>query len=104
VWKTKSNLELQNAYKSPDIVTEIKIRRLECLGHITKMEDSYIPKMMLNIKMEGRCGVGRPKARWLDDVQADIKTLGIKRWRQKAQDRKEWMVVLREVKVKLKGP
>jgi hypothetical protein len=42
--------------------------------------------------------------RWLDDVEADIKTLGINRWRLKAQDRKEWMVILREDKDKLKGP
>jgi hypothetical protein len=41
---------------------------------------------------------------WLDDVGADIKTLGIKIWRLKAQDRKEWTVILREVKAKLIGP
>jgi hypothetical protein len=29
VWRIRSNVELQNAYKSPDIVTEIKIGRLE---------------------------------------------------------------------------
>jgi hypothetical protein len=40
----------------------------------------------------------------LDDVEADIKPLGIKRWRLKAQDRKEWTVILREAKAKLKGP
>jgi hypothetical protein len=26
-WRIRSNLELQKPYKSPDIVTEIKIRR-----------------------------------------------------------------------------
>lgn len=30
----RSNLDLQNARKSPDIVTEIIVRILECLGHI----------------------------------------------------------------------
>jgi hypothetical protein len=40
----------------------------------------------------------------LDDVEADIKALGIKRWRIKAQDRKEWSAILREAKAKLKGP
>jgi hypothetical protein len=39
-------------------------------------------------KLEGRRGVGRPKFRRLDDVEADLKTHGIKRWRVKAQDRK----------------
>jgi hypothetical protein len=39
----------------------------------------------------------------LDDVEADIKALGIKRCRIRAQDRKEWSVILREAKAELKG-
>jgi hypothetical protein len=29
VWRIRTNLELQNVYQSPDIVTEMKVRRLE---------------------------------------------------------------------------
>jgi hypothetical protein len=68
------------------------------------MEDTRIPKMAFNTTPEGRRGVGRPKLRWLDGVKADIKTLGIKRWRLKAQNRKELTVILREAKAKLEGP
>jgi hypothetical protein len=60
--------------------------------------------MLLNTKPEGKCGVGRSKLKWLDDPEADIKTLAIKRWRLKAQDRKEWTVIQREAKAKPKGP
>jgi hypothetical protein len=35
-------------------------------------------KIVFNVKPEGRCWVGRPRLRWLDDVEADIKALGIK--------------------------
>jgi hypothetical protein len=38
------------------------------------------------------------------DVEADIKALGIKRWRIRAQVRKEWSAILSEAKAKLKGP
>jgi hypothetical protein len=41
------------------------------------MEDTHIPKIIFNTKPEGKCGVGRPKSRWLDDVE-------VKSWRLKA--------------------
>jgi hypothetical protein len=42
VWRIRNNLEIQNMYKSPDIVTEIKVRRLEWLGHVVKIEDTLL--------------------------------------------------------------
>jgi hypothetical protein len=53
---------------------------------------------------EGRRDIGRQKLRWLDDAEDDIKALGIRRWKIKAQDRNEWTAIKREAKVKLKGP
>jgi hypothetical protein len=97
-------LEIRNMYKSPDIVTEIKVRRLEWLGHVVRMEDTRLPKTVFDAKREGRRGVGRPRLRWLDDAETDIKAIGVKRWRVKAQDRKELSTILGEAKAKLKGP
>jgi hypothetical protein len=58
MWRIRSNLEeLQNAYKSPDTANEIQIRILEWLGHVIRMEDTHIPKMILNTKLGGRPGV-----------------------------------------------
>jgi hypothetical protein len=37
------------------------------------------------------------------DVEADIKTLGMKRWRLKSLDRKEWTVILIKSRAKLRG-
>jgi hypothetical protein len=37
--------------------------------------------------------------RWLDDT----KPLRVKRWKLKAEDGKEWMVILREAMGKLQG-
>jgi hypothetical protein len=52
------------------------------------MEDTRLPKMVFNATPEGRRGVGRPRQRWLDDVEANIKAPGVRRWRIKGQDRK----------------
>jgi hypothetical protein len=68
------------------------------------MDGARMAKKVFVSKPEGRHDIGRPKLRWLDDVEGDIKALGIRRWRIKAQDRNEWTAIRREAKVKLKGP
>jgi hypothetical protein len=55
-------------------------------------------------KLEGRRGRGRPRLRWINDVEDDLRNLGVKRWRTKAVDREEWASIIREAKAKLKGP
>jgi hypothetical protein len=53
------------------------------------MEIHRIPKVALDAKLKGKRKVGRPKLRWLDDIQADLKMTGIKRWRSPEQIRIE---------------
>ena len=38
-WRIKTNEELRTKYKSQDILTVIKIRRLEWLGHVSRMNE-----------------------------------------------------------------
>jgi hypothetical protein len=102
-WRIKTNEELITKYKSQDIITVIKIRRLECLGHVIRMDETKSVKIFEG-KLEGRRGRGRPRLRWIDDVEDDLRKLDVKRWRAKGLDRVEWASVLREAKGKLKGP
>ena len=53
--------------------------------------------------MEGRRRMGRPKLRWLEDVEKDLRELKFKRWRQMAVDREEWASAINETKA-LRGP
>jgi hypothetical protein len=41
---------------------------------------------------------GRPKVRWLDDVQEDLREIGIEGWRRKTQDRDQWRRIAQEAK------
>ena len=43
-WRIKTNLELMTIYKSQDIVTVIKIRRLEWLGCVIRMNETKCVK------------------------------------------------------------
>jgi hypothetical protein len=85
-------------------VTVIKIRRLKWIGHVIRMNEARSVKKILEGKLEVRRGRGRPILRWIDDVEDDLRKLGVKRWKAKALDREEWASIIREAKAKLKGP
>jgi hypothetical protein len=36
------------------------------------------------------------KQRWLNSLENDLKSMGVKRWRKKAEDTSVWAVVLKE--------
>ena len=103
-WRIKTNSELLNKYKSQDIVTVIKIQRLEWLGHAIRMNETRSIKKIFEGKLEGRRDREQPRLRWIDDVEDDLRKLGVKQWRRKALDRQEWVSIIREAKAKLKEP
>jgi hypothetical protein len=41
---------------------------------------------------------GRPRLRWLEDVEKVLWEMKFKRWRYKAVDREEWVSVIKEAK------
>ena len=102
-WRIKTNEELRTKYKSQDIVTVIKIQRLEWLGHVSRMNETRSVKKILEGKLEGRRDRGRPRPRWINSVEDDLRKLNVKRWRMKALNREEWTSIIREAKVRLKG-
>jgi hypothetical protein len=70
-------------------------------GSFNNNGNNSIPKAALDAKLEGKRKVGRPKLKWLDDIQVDLKMMGVKGWRRKAQGRTEWIDFIKEAKVKL---
>jgi hypothetical protein len=102
--RIKTNAESITKYKSQDILTVIKIRRLEWLGHVIRMDETRSVKKIFDGKLEGRRGRERPRLWWINDLDDDLTKLGVKRWRTKALDRVEWASIIREAKTKLKGP
>ena len=102
-WRIKTNSELLDKYKSLDIVTVIKIQRLEWLGHAIRMNETRSIKKIFEGKLEGRRDREQPRLRWTDDVD-DLRKLDVKRWRGRASDREEWASIIREAKAKPKGP
>jgi hypothetical protein len=65
------------------------------------MNETRSVKKIFEGKLEGRRGRG---LRWINDVEDDLRKLGVKRWRTKALNREEWASITRETKAKQKGP
>ena len=57
------NEELNNLYRSRNIVWAITFRRLRWTGHVAKIEDSS-PLTILIVKPSGKRFSGRPRRRW----------------------------------------
>jgi hypothetical protein len=57
------------------------------------MDQGQMVKRLSDGKPRGRRKVGRPRLRWLDDVEVDLRTMDIKRWRLITKDRTEWAVM-----------
>jgi hypothetical protein len=53
-WRIKMNQEIYNNFKSPNIVTVFKVRRLEWFGHVVRMDGARIVKKFLEGKPGGR--------------------------------------------------
>ena len=97
VWRSRYNEELYELYGKPSILGEIKSSRLKWLGHVERREKSSLLHKIYKGKPGGRRCTGRPRKTWLSDVEEDIRDLGIRTWRRRAQDRNEWALLARTV-------
>jgi len=93
-WRIRYNFELERDFGEPNIVAVVKVQRLGWAGHLARMDESRAPSTLFRNIPEGRRGVGRPKMRWIDGVESDLRTLGIKSWQTVAKDRRRWKGVL----------
>jgi hypothetical protein len=66
-------------------------------------DDRTVKKVFLG-KPDGRIKVGKPILRWLDCNENGLKSMAVKRWRKKAEDRSVCAIILKKALIKLQGP
>ena len=93
IWRMRINEKLRGSWKDLDILTDIKKKRLEWIGHVVRMDQGSRVKKMFESKPKGSRRRGKPRFRWLVDVEKDLREMKFKKWRQKAVDREEWSSV-----------
>jgi hypothetical protein len=78
-WRIRTNDELQVMCRKPNIVTTIKVRKLQWAGHLVRMADDRTVKKVFLGKPDRRRKAERPKLRWLDCIENGLKSMGVKR-------------------------
>jgi hypothetical protein len=103
-WRSRYNKELYELYKNLDLVTFVKLKRLQWAGHVQRLPFDHIPKKALGAKFTGRQPVGKPRKRWEDAVKEDAVSLLIckRNWKLTAQNRNVWRQMLREARARLR--
>jgi hypothetical protein len=94
-WRLETNEELENAIRYENIVRHI---RLSWLGHVERMSNEIVPKTIYKWKPYATRPKGWPRLRWEDDVWNDLRRMGTKNWKQKAQERKQWKEIIEQAK------
>jgi hypothetical protein len=98
IWRIRKNHELNELIGNVDIVKFIKSRRMAWIGHVMPMDGGRIPRRILEWKPMCRRIRGRPRKRWIEDVEEDIQTMGIRGWRKLCKERTEWQKIAEKAK------
>ena len=84
--------------KGENVLKWIKEQRISWLCHLERTEEDRMVKMIFTQEMEGTRRMGRPRKRWIEEVERDLQVLGVRRWRELVADRKKWKDIVRQAK------
>jgi hypothetical protein len=75
-WRNLHNGELHNLYSSPDIIRQIKSRRMRWVEHVARMGEGRNVYRVLVVRLKGKRPLERPRRRWEDGIKIDLKETG----------------------------
>ena len=78
-----------------------KSARLRWIGHVARMDENRMPRKVLYRNFDINRARGRPRKRWMNDVEKDAVKLGIGSWRSSAENRQQWRQVVESTKTRL---
>ena len=67
-------------------------------AHVIRMDTIRIVKKVTEWEPCSSRPVGKPRLRWLDQVEEDLKKMKVRNWREKCKDRRFWNEIVKQVK------
>ncbi|XP_038106408.1 uncharacterized protein LOC119766088 [Culex quinquefasciatus] len=110
-WRRRMNHELAQLYNEPSIRKVAKAGRLQWAGHVARMPERADHLSQRNQKINpaklvfvsepvGTRRRGVQRARWVDQVESDLESVGAPRnWRNAAMDRACWRRIVQQAKL-----
>ena len=84
----KTNTELRKSLGIKDIDKVMRWSRLRWMGHVLrKGKDDWVRRSM-EMVIEGKRGVGRPRMTWVKAAESDMRVKGL--MREDAEDQTKW--------------
>jgi hypothetical protein len=80
-WRIITNKELRHKMKQEDIVKFIKSQRLRWAAHVIRMEKTRTSRKITEWTPYKTRPAGRPRLRWMDQTEEDLKRMKIIGWR-----------------------
>lgn len=97
-YRTRTNTELKALYNNADIVQEIKSQRLRWAGHVHRLHSERLVRLVWEETPTGKRSLGRPRMRWRDNIQADLRKMNIPFDPRLMEDRTNWKKVVQSAK------
>ena len=97
-WRIKTNEELEILIKKENIVRFIKSQRLRWAAHVIRMDTTRTVKKLTEWDPRLSRPVGKPRLRWLNQVEEDLKKMKVRNWREKCKDRRLWNEIVKQAK------
>jgi len=85
-------------WKLSDIIKFIKSQRLRWAAHVMRMENIRTTRKITEWTPYKTRPAGRPRFRWMDQVEEDPKRMKIIGWRANVEDRQKWNRIVEQSK------
>lgn len=92
------NHEIEEILGKENIVRVIKAMRISWYGHIHRRERKTALRIITDWNPIYNRSRGRPRSRWKEQVEENIKDLKIEQWRHKITNRQEWRKIVIQAK------